>query len=191
MKKTKYLKITMLFLLVLCIFTLFLVMLRNVNFYKKEQELVQNIEGKLESKTEELEVNKEEIIFADGEIGIILIPSLDVKAPIYEGTSSDILKYSVGHFIETSLWDGNVVLASHNRGSYAHYFSKIGNLKNGEEIIYKTRMGERRYKVTESKVIEETNVEVLQNTKENSITLITCITGQRNKRRCVIAKQYI
>ena len=191
MKKTKCLKITMLFLLALCIFTLIFVMARNVYFCKKEQELVQNIEKKIESKTEEQEEGMEDVLFTDGEIGIIIIPSIDVKAPICEGTSSDILKYSVGHFTETSLWDGNVVLASHNRGSYAHYFSKIGNLKNGEEIIYITRMGERRYKVTESKVIEDTNVKILQNTKENAITLITCITGKRNKRRCVIAKQYI
>lgn len=50
-------------------------------------------------------------------------------------------------------------------------------------------MGERRYSVVENKIIEETNVDILKNTKENIITLITCIKGKRNARRCVIARE--
>lgn len=86
---------------------------------------------------------------------------------------------------------GNVALASHNEGSYAHYFSRIKDLKNGEEIIYITNMGERRYIVFENKIIKETNVEVLKNTEENIITLITCVKGKRAYRQCVIGKEKI
>ena len=86
---------------------------------------------------------------------------------------------------------GNVALASHNGGSYAHYFSRINELRNGEEIIYITNMGERRYKVFENKIIQETNVEVLENTEENNITLITCVKGKRAYRQCVIGKEEI
>lgn len=94
-----------------------------------------------------------------------------------------------GHFEETSLWRGNVALASHNEGSYAHYFSRINELENGEEIIYITNKGERRYKVFESKIIKETDVGILRNTDENIITLVTCVKGQRENRRCVIGKE--
>ena len=87
--------------------------------------------------------------------------------------------------------DGNVALASHNEGSYAHYFEKIKELKNGEEVIYITNMGERRYIICENKIIEETNVKVLEDTKENIITLITCEKGKRNFRRCVIGREEI
>ena len=52
-------------------------------------------------------------------------------------------------------------------------------------------MGERRYEVFESKIIKETNVEVLENTEENTITLITCEKGKRDYRRCVIGKEKI
>ncbi len=193
MNRKKYLKMTMLFLLILCISTMLIVIFRNVYFTTIQDKLIQNIEQKLEKIVNTQIVVEEEPYFLKGEekeIGLIIIPSLNIKAPICEGTSNNVLKYAVGHFIQTGLWNGNIVLASHNRGSYAHYFSKISELKNGAEIIYITDMGERRYIVTESKVIEETNVEVLKNTDENTITLITCITGQRNKRRCVIAKQY-
>lgn len=94
-----------------------------------------------------------------------------------------------GHFENTSLWDGNVSLASHNEGSYAHYFSRIKELKNGEEIIYITNMGERRYRVYENKIIKETDTAILKNTNENIITLITCEKGKREYRRCIIGKE--
>ena len=84
---------------------------------------------------------------------------------------------------------GNVALASHNEGSYAHYFSRIKELESGEEIIYITNMGERRYEVCENKVISETNTKILENTEENIITLITCEKGKREYRRCVIGKE--
>lgn len=86
---------------------------------------------------------------------------------------------------------GNVCLASHNEGSYAHYFSRLHELKNGEEVIYITNMGERRYIVCENKMIYETNVDILKDTDENTITLITCVRAKRAYRRCVIAREDI
>lgn len=193
MKEFKVLKITMLFLFVLCAISFIYVSIRYNYIKAKQENLIENIEKNLENtKQNEIEQKEEKeikYIFNEGEIGIIIIPSIDVKAPICEGTSSNVLKYAVGHFEETSQWSGNVALASHNRGSYAHYFSRINELENGEEIIYITNMGERRYEVTENKVIEETNVEILKNTKENIITLITCITEKRDKRRCIVGKE--
>lgn len=87
--------------------------------------------------------------------------------------------------------NGNVALASHNEGSYAHYFENIKDLKNGEEIIYVTRMGERRYLVCENFIIDETNVDVLEDTDDNTITLITCVSGFKKYRRCVIGKEIL
>ena len=86
---------------------------------------------------------------------------------------------------------GNVALASHNEGSYAHYFENIKDLKNGEEIIYVTHKGERRYFVCDNSIIDETNVDVLEDTEDNTITLITCVSGHRKYRRCVIGKEIL
>ena len=36
--------------------------------------------------------------FQDGSIGLIIIPKIDVNAPIYEGTNSEVLKYTVRSF---------------------------------------------------------------------------------------------
>lgn len=45
----------------------------------------------------------------------IEIPSINLEAPIREGTSQNVLYTSVGHFENTNLFDGNVGLAAHNR----------------------------------------------------------------------------
>ena len=121
-------------------------------------------------------------------IGILEIEKINLIAPVQEGTTSEILKYSVGHFAESDEWDGNIALASHNRGSYAKYFKDIDTLTNGDKIIYKTVYGERKYQVYEKEKIQETNwTKIMENKNENTITLITCITNEREYRLCVKA----
>lgn len=121
-------------------------------------------------------------------IGILKIEKINLIAPVQEGTTSEILKYSVGHFVESDEWDGNIALASHNRGSYAKYFKDIDTLTNGDKIIYKTVYGERKYQVYEKEKILETNwTKIMGNKNENTITLITCITNEREYRLCVKA----
>lgn len=183
MKNIRFMKITLLFLLILSIFSTLIIVIRTKYINYRQLELKQRVIETIEEKDDKKE---NAYNFKDGMIGLIIIPRLEIEAPIYEGTTQKVLKYTVGHFEKTSLWNGNVVLASHNEGSYAHYFSRINELKNGEEIIYVTDMGERRYSVYENKIIKETNVDVLKETKENIITLITCVKGKRNQRQCII-----
>lgn len=131
---------------------------------------------------------KEELELNENVIGILEIPKLKLTAPVKEGTTQEILKYSIGHFSNSSNWDGNIALASHNRGNYvAHYFENIHELVVGDEIIYKTKFGERRYVVEVSKQIKSTDWSVISNTKENRITLITCINNNPKLRFCVQA----
>lgn len=128
--------------------------------------------------------------FSDDRIGTLKIPILDVEAEIVEGIDEEILAEYIGHFPNTSLWDGNVALASHNRGSsVVHYFEGIHLLNIGDEIIYITNMGERRYEVYSKKEIDSTDWSVTFETEENIITLITCITGYPEKRLCVQGRE--
>ena len=157
---------------------------------EKTEVIINDIEN-----TNQVETNivtKEELKLNDNLIGILEIPKLNIKAPVKEGTTQSILKYSVGHFSNSSNWNGNIALASHNRGDYvAHYFSNIHELVVGDEIIYKTKFGERRYTVENSKQIESTDWSVISNTKENIITLITCIKNQPNLRFCIQAVEIV
>lgn len=127
-------------------------------------------------------------------IGTLEIPKLELSAPIKEGIEQEILANSIGHFNNSSIWDGNVCLASHNRGdSVKHYFDRINELVNGDTIIYKTKLGERSYQVIQTKEIENTDWSITENkTKDkNTITLVTCITNHPEKRFCVIAEEKI
>lgn len=59
----------------------------------------------------------------------IAIPSIELNAPISEGTSAYTMNKFVGHFENTAIWNGNVALAAHNRGYPVNYFANIKNLK--------------------------------------------------------------
>lgn len=117
----------------------------------------------------------------------IQIPKIDLDVHIMEGTTSTVLLKAVGHFTETSKWQGNVGLAAHNRGYQCNFFAKIKNLKIGDEIIYTTINGKKVYKIQTNKVIKDTDWSYLEATDDNRITLITCEENRENYRRCVQA----
>ena len=154
---------------------------------EKTEEIINNIEN-INQPIETSIVTKEELKLNDNLIGILEIPKLNIKAPVKEGTTQSILKYSVGHFSNSSNWNGNIALASHNRGDYvAHYFSNIHELVVGDEIIYKTKFGERRYEVVENKKIDSRDWSVISQTAQNKVTLITCVKNKPELRLCVQA----
>lgn len=121
----------------------------------------------------------------------ILISKINLDAPILEGTSKEVLRRGVGHFSSTQKWDGNIVLAAHNRGYKYNFFQEIKRLEIGDIIEYQTEQGKRIYEVCWKENIEETNLSILENTKENKLTLITCVENLPEYRLCVQAKQII
>lgn len=155
---------------------------------KKQLKIAQNIIN-TENQNEIEIVTNDELEINDNIIGILEIPKIELVAPIQEGTSDKVLKAAVGHFSESSFWNGNVALASHNRSKYVQYFEKINELQDGDEIVYRTKLGTRKYSVYESKTIDETDWSVIENTSENIITLITCVKDRPKIRLCVRAKE--
>lgn len=117
----------------------------------------------------------------------LMIPKISLEAEISEGTRKEVMDKFVGHFEETTKTSGNVGLAAHNRGYPVNYFSNIKQLKEGDEIIYKYYEFEKTYLVVENKIIKDTDWEPLKGTKENKITLITCVENEPEYRRCIQA----
>ena len=117
----------------------------------------------------------------------IIIPKISLEAEISEGTSKEVMDKYVGHFEETSLKNGNIGLAAHNRGYEVNYFNKIKQLKQNDEIIYKYKDFEKIYTVNKNIIIKDTDWSYLQETEENTITLITCVENEPEYRRCVQA----
>lgn len=119
-------------------------------------------------------------------LGTLKIPAIGLNVKIVQGTDSAALKKGVGHFEETSIWNGNVGLAAHNRGTNS-YFGKIHTLEAGDEITLTTREGTRTYEVTSVAKVTETDRSSLENTSNNCLTLYTCVRDERDLRWCVRA----
>lgn len=117
----------------------------------------------------------------------LMIPKISLEAEVSEGTRKEVMDKFVGHFEETTKTSGNVGLAAHNRGYPVNYFANIKQLKEGDEIIYKYYEFEKTYLVVENKIIKDTDWEPLEGTKENKITLITCVENEPEYRRCIQA----
>lgn len=133
---------------------------------------------------------------ANGSIGTLSIPKISLTAPVYEaedGEEIEAMTKGVAHFAVTSSWTGNVGLCSHNvapNGAVA-YFRALHLLEKGDELTYKTALGDRTYKVTQIKEIAEDDWGYLMRYDDdlNRITMITCITGKPNMRLMVQATE--
>ena len=135
-----------------------------------------------------LENIEQDIIHYDDEIGTLTIPDILLdNAPIRESVELSTLSETIGHFPSTSIYEGNVGLASHNSGSNGDFFKNLKKIKIGSEIYYQTNYGTKRYVVTTKKIISEEDWSYLGTTEDNRITLITCVAGQKDKRLCVQA----
>lgn len=127
-----------------------------------------------------------ELYGADGSVGVLTIPALGLCVKVYEGTDGAQLAKGVGHFPSTSIWDGNVAIAGHNRGVNS-YFGRIHTLKVGDEITLTTALGTRSYAVQSVEKIRETDSSVLAAAADDRLTLITCVRGESAYRWCVRA----
>jgi len=131
-----------------------------------------------------------DLYYANGSLGTLKIPALGLNVKIVQGTDSAALAKGVGHFEESSIWNGNVCLAAHNRGTNS-YFGQIHTLSIGDTITLTTALGTRSYSVTSVAKVSETDREALAASPENRITLYTCVRDQRDLRWCVQAVEII
>lgn len=158
--------------------------------FEHEYELTQIEEIKTDENYINIVYEKSEEIdeFTDESIlGILTIEKIGLKAPIKEGSTEKILMEYIGHMPETAKYEGNIGLAAHNRGTKYSYFARINELEKGDKITYKTKFYEKTYIVAKKKVIYDTDWSYLKTTKDNRITMITCIANKPNQRLCIQA----
>lgn len=117
----------------------------------------------------------------------IEIPKINLIAPIAEGTSANTMNEYVGHFEETPKHGGNIGLAAHNRGYKVNYFNNLKLLEKGDLIIYSYNGEITKYSVDEIGIIKDTDWSKLQNSKQDKLTLITCLENKPEYRRYVQA----
>ena len=124
------------------------------------------------------------LYYANGSLGTLKIPSIGLTVGVYEGTGSAPLLKGAGHFEGTSIWNGNIAIAGHNRG-VRNDFGKIHTLKTGDVITFTGALGTRTYAVSSVSKVDVSDTSGLASTTENCITLYTCVEDQPAYRWCV------
>lgn len=121
---------------------------------------------------------------SDGSIGKIRISAVGINVKVYEGETLENMKKGAGHFENTSSWEGNVGIASHNRGS-AGYFQGLKDVILGDRITYETGYGTKTYEVIIKTIISDNDFSYLSYTSDNRITLLTCVENSSSERLVV------
>ena len=128
------------------------------------------------------------LYYSDGSLGVLKIPSIGLTVKVYEGTDSAALAKGAGHFEGTSIWDGNVAVAAHNRG-VRNDFGKIHTLNTGDVITLTTVLGTRTYAVSSVTKVSVYDTSGLRSSTANMVTLYTCVMDQPDYRWCVTATE--
>jgi sortase A len=130
---------------------------------------------------------------ANGLLGRVEIPRLNISAIVREGVDHKTLKHAVGHLPETALpgEPGNFAIAAHRDT----FFRNLRGVRKGDRIHMVTPNGTFEYQVETTKIVWPTNVDVLKPTPDPSLTIVTCYPfnyiGSAPKRFVVRARQIV
>lgn len=127
----------------------------------------------------ESETDEEQYLNA---IGTLEIPSINFKDIVVKGTNQSSLAQGIGLFEHSKILEGNVCLAGHN--TY-RFLANLKNVQKGDIINYSSALGNKEYRITTIKQIQETDWSMLEDTEDNRITIITCVRNKPELRLCV------
>jgi sortase A len=110
-----------------------------------------------------------------------------VDAPVVQGDGWEELKKGVGQHLGSANPgdDGNLVLSAHN-DIFGEIFRHLDELQPGDEIIVYSNIRSYTYVVTDTVIVDPLAVEVLDQTKNSTITLISCYPYLVNDQRIVV-----
>lgn len=120
----------------------------------------------------------------------LIIPKINLDSFVVEGTSHKALLRGPGHLKNSAEpgQSGNVIISAHRDTFFRHVFE----LNKGDQVQVERGGKTAVYEVTEKKVVDPDDVEVLRQTKEPRLTLITCYPtyyiGPAPQRAIVIAR---
>lgn len=127
----------------------------------------------------------------NGIMGTIVIPAINIKLPIYHGTSEKILEKGIGHLEGSSLPLGgentHTVLTGHTGLSNAKLFTDLSEMKEGE-FFFLNILGEQLvYQINQIRIVLPTDLEELYIKKgKDYCTLVTCTPYGVNTHRLLV-----
>ncbi len=118
----------------------------------------------------------------------ISIPALwDTSAPVVQGDGWEQLKKGVAQHIGSANPGeaGNIVLSAHN-DVFGELFRYLDRLNPGDEIKIYTATREYLYRVTGTRIVEPTEVSVMDPTPRPTVTLISCYPYLIDTKRIIV-----
>lgn len=133
---------------------------------------------------------------AEGMMGRIKVPGIDVDLPIYHGTSDAVLTRGAGHLEGSHLPIGGEstrsVVTAHRGLANATMFSNLNKVKVGDTFTVEVFGEVLTYQVRETKVIAPEDTETLRVVPgEDLVSLITCTPLGINTHRIVVTGERI
>jgi sortase A len=109
---------------------------------------------------------------AGGLIGRMEIPSLGLSVIVEEGADEHTLRHAAGHIPGTAQpgQAGNVGISGHRDT----FFRPLRKIRQNDLITLTTLLGEYRYRVVSTKIVDPSDVVVLDPSDAEVLTLVTC-----------------
>lgn len=170
--------------------------------WKKAREYNENLRGDpihdpfLPGSGMALPENYLECLNVDGIMGYLEIPQINVKLPIYHGTSEETLRKGIGHIESTALptgdKGGHPVLTGHTGLPEAKLFTDLVKIEEGDKF-YLDILGEVFcYQVDQIEVILPEKINELAAYKGHDyVTLLTCTPYGVNSHRLLVRGERI
>jgi sortase A len=116
------------------------------------------------------------------------IPAIGIQNwPVVQGDGWEQLKKGVGQHIGSANpgENGNMVLAGHD-DVFGEVFRDLDKLQPGDQVILYTMQKQFIYRVTETRIVEPSQVDVMNTTNDPTVTLISCYPYMVDKQRIVV-----
>ena len=130
-------------------------------------------------------------IAGDGMMGIVEIPKIAIKLPIYHGTGDEVLQKAAGHLEGSSLPIGgestHAVISAHRGLPSASLFTDLDQLEIGDHVLIHVLDETPCYEVDQIQVVvpEETSALSVED-GEDLVTLLTCTPYGVNTQRLMV-----
>lgn len=132
----------------------------------------------------------------NGIIGVVDIPSIDVKMPVYHGTAESTLQKGAGHLEGSALPTGDIgihtILTGHTGLPEAELFTDLDRIEVGNLFYLEVLNQIFTYEVKEIYVVLPSDHELLQAQEgRNLVTLVTCTPYGINSHRLLVMGEKI
>lgn len=123
-------------------------------------------------------------------LGRIVIDKINVDLTIVEGVARSNLAVGAGHVPGTAGlgMEGNCVIAAHRNSLYHTFFRHLDQLAVGDRVVLSNGTTEYTYIVSETTVVDPSEVSVLQSVSgKKELTLITCTPLYLATKRLIVS----